>query len=46
MKCKENIKGQKERIAQLQADNEALKQTEAAKSNELADLQVGFLFLI
>ncbi len=46
MKCKENIKGQKERIAQLQADNEAVKQTEAAKSNELADLQVGFLFLI
>ncbi len=44
MKCKENIKSQKERIAQLQADNEAVKQTETAKSNELSDLQVCFLF--
>ena len=46
MKCKENIKGQKERIAQLQAENEAAKQMETAKNNEIGDLQVRFLLLL
>ena len=36
----ENIKTQKERIGQLQTENETLKQNEASKEDELDKLQV------
>ena len=38
MKCKENIKGQKERIAQLQAENETAKQNLEQKQEEVDKL--------
>ena len=44
IKCKENIKTQKERIAQLQTDNESIKRSEMLKQNELDQLKVSFIY--
>lgn len=40
MKCKENIKTQKDRIAQLQTENEAVRANEAKKNDEMENLHV------
>merc|ERR1740128_862 len=39
IKCKENIKFQKERVSQLQTDNEAIKQNELHNQNEIDKLK-------